>query len=64
MDGLIRELGRSDLPVFLHPEAWNRRRFALPGREPVLIASPSHDRATVEPVGQGAQAASPGASQP
>src|SRR6476646_7601357 len=41
MQGLIRELGTSELPVFLHPEAWNRRRIALPGREPVLIASPS-----------------------
>ena len=41
MQGLIRELGTNELPVFLHPEAWNRRRIALPGREPVLIASPS-----------------------
>src|SRR3954451_5978912 len=41
MEGLIREIGTSELPVFLHPEAWNRRRIALPGREPVLIASPS-----------------------
>ena len=41
MEGLIRELGTAKLPVFLHPEAWNRRRIALPGREPVQIASPS-----------------------
>src|SRR3954454_18246786 len=41
MEGLIRELGTSRLPVFLHPEAWSRRRIALPGRDPVLIASPS-----------------------
>jgi 7,8-dihydropterin-6-yl-methyl-4-(beta-D-ribofuranosyl)aminobenzene 5'-phosphate synthase len=41
MEGLVRELGTAELPVFLHPEAWNRRRIALPGREPVRIASPS-----------------------
>jgi 7,8-dihydropterin-6-yl-methyl-4-(beta-D-ribofuranosyl)aminobenzene 5'-phosphate synthase len=41
MEGLVRELGTVDLPVFLHPEAWNRRRIALPGRDPVLIAAPS-----------------------
>lgn len=39
--GLVGELGTTSLPVFLHPEAWNRRRIALPGRAPVLIASPS-----------------------
>src|SRR6476646_5471260 len=43
MDGLIRELGTSELPVFLHPEAWNRRRIALPARDPFLIASPSRN---------------------
>lgn len=41
MEGLVRELGTADLPVFLHPEAWNRRRIALPGRDPVRIAAPS-----------------------
>src|SRR5437764_5642233 len=41
MEGLIRELGTAKLPAFLHPEAGNRRRIALPGREPVLIAPPS-----------------------
>jgi 7,8-dihydropterin-6-yl-methyl-4-(beta-D-ribofuranosyl)aminobenzene 5'-phosphate synthase len=41
MEGLVRSLGTTNLPVFLHPHAWNRRRIALPGREPVLIASPS-----------------------
>jgi 7,8-dihydropterin-6-yl-methyl-4-(beta-D-ribofuranosyl)aminobenzene 5'-phosphate synthase len=41
MDGLVRELGTANLPVFLHPEAWNRRRITLPGREAVPIAAPS-----------------------
>ena len=41
MDGLVRELGPANLPVVIHPEAWSRRRLALPGREPVEIAAPS-----------------------
>jgi 7,8-dihydropterin-6-yl-methyl-4-(beta-D-ribofuranosyl)aminobenzene 5'-phosphate synthase len=41
MQGLIRELGPTGLPVFIHPEAWNRRRVAIPGREPVHLPSPS-----------------------
>jgi 7,8-dihydropterin-6-yl-methyl-4-(beta-D-ribofuranosyl)aminobenzene 5'-phosphate synthase len=41
MQGLVRELGTTNLPLFLHPDAWNKRRIALPGREPVRIASPS-----------------------
>jgi 7,8-dihydropterin-6-yl-methyl-4-(beta-D-ribofuranosyl)aminobenzene 5'-phosphate synthase len=49
MEGLVRELGTAELPVFLHPEAWNRRRIALPGRDPVRIAAPS--RAALEGAG-------------
>lgn len=41
MDGLVRALGRSNLPVLIHPEFWNRRRLALPGREPVEIPTTS-----------------------
>jgi 7,8-dihydropterin-6-yl-methyl-4-(beta-D-ribofuranosyl)aminobenzene 5'-phosphate synthase len=41
MEGLARELGPANLPVVIHPEAWSRRRLALPGREPVRIAAPS-----------------------
>jgi 7,8-dihydropterin-6-yl-methyl-4-(beta-D-ribofuranosyl)aminobenzene 5'-phosphate synthase len=32
--GLIRELGRVNLPVILHPHLWRRRRVLLPGAEP------------------------------
>jgi 7,8-dihydropterin-6-yl-methyl-4-(beta-D-ribofuranosyl)aminobenzene 5'-phosphate synthase len=49
MDGLARELGLANLPVVIHPEAWSRRRLALPGREPVEIAAPS--RSALEGVG-------------
>jgi 7,8-dihydropterin-6-yl-methyl-4-(beta-D-ribofuranosyl)aminobenzene 5'-phosphate synthase len=34
LDGLARALGPSNLPVVIHPEFWNRRRYAMPGREP------------------------------
>ncbi|TMB65347.1 MAG: MBL fold metallo-hydrolase [Chloroflexi bacterium] len=41
MDGLMRTLGRANLPVFLHPEAWRKRRLLLPGREPFELPTPS-----------------------
>ena len=41
MDGLARALGRSNLPVLIHPEFWNRRRLAFPGREPFEIPTTS-----------------------
>ena len=49
MEGLARVLRPANLPVVIHPDAWSRRRFALPGRDPVLIASPS--RGALEGVG-------------
>ena len=41
LDGVIRTLGRPNLPVYLHPEAWNRRRILLPGRDPFELPTPS-----------------------
>lgn len=41
MDGLARALGRSNLPVLIHPEFWNRRRLAFPGREPFELPTTS-----------------------
>ena len=34
IDGLIRAVGRMNMPVLLHPHFWRRRRVVLPGREP------------------------------
>lgn len=34
LDGLARLMGKSRLPVVIHPEFWGRRRLTLPGREP------------------------------
>lgn len=34
MAGLVDDLGLANLPVFIHPEFWSRRRINIPGREP------------------------------
>jgi 7,8-dihydropterin-6-yl-methyl-4-(beta-D-ribofuranosyl)aminobenzene 5'-phosphate synthase len=41
MDGLVRELGKTNVPVLIHPEFWSRRRVALPGRDPIELPSTS-----------------------
>jgi 7,8-dihydropterin-6-yl-methyl-4-(beta-D-ribofuranosyl)aminobenzene 5'-phosphate synthase len=49
MDGLVRELGRTNVPVLIHPEFWSRRRVVLPGREPIEL--PSTSRGALEGAG-------------
>ncbi len=34
LDGFVRQVGRTNLPVVIHPEFWTRLRLRLPGREP------------------------------
>jgi 7,8-dihydropterin-6-yl-methyl-4-(beta-D-ribofuranosyl)aminobenzene 5'-phosphate synthase len=41
IDGLIRAVGRLNLPVLIHPHFWRRRRLQLPGREPLEIPTTS-----------------------
>jgi 7,8-dihydropterin-6-yl-methyl-4-(beta-D-ribofuranosyl)aminobenzene 5'-phosphate synthase len=41
IEGLIRVLGRTNLPVLIHPHFWRRRRVVLPGREPMEIPTTS-----------------------
>jgi 7,8-dihydropterin-6-yl-methyl-4-(beta-D-ribofuranosyl)aminobenzene 5'-phosphate synthase len=41
LDGLIRRVGASNLPVLLHPDFWNRRRMTIPGREPREVPTTS-----------------------
>jgi 7,8-dihydropterin-6-yl-methyl-4-(beta-D-ribofuranosyl)aminobenzene 5'-phosphate synthase len=41
LDGLIRTLGRTNMPVILHPHFWRRRRVLLPGAEPREIPTVS-----------------------
>jgi 7,8-dihydropterin-6-yl-methyl-4-(beta-D-ribofuranosyl)aminobenzene 5'-phosphate synthase len=49
LDGLIRRLGRVNLPVLIHPHFWRRRRLAIPGREHVEI--PTTSRRALEDAG-------------
>ena len=49
MDGFVRELGRANMPVLIHPEFWSRRRLALPGRVPVEL--PTTSRGALEGAG-------------
>jgi 7,8-dihydropterin-6-yl-methyl-4-(beta-D-ribofuranosyl)aminobenzene 5'-phosphate synthase len=35
LDGVIRAVGRMNMPVLIHPHFWRRRRLVLPGREPI-----------------------------
>jgi 7,8-dihydropterin-6-yl-methyl-4-(beta-D-ribofuranosyl)aminobenzene 5'-phosphate synthase len=46
LDGLIRVLGRTSMPVLIHPHFWRRRRIALPGREPLEIPTTSRQALT------------------
>jgi 7,8-dihydropterin-6-yl-methyl-4-(beta-D-ribofuranosyl)aminobenzene 5'-phosphate synthase len=41
LDGLVKRLGRVNLPVLIHPQFWRRRRLAIPGREPGEIPTTS-----------------------
>jgi 7,8-dihydropterin-6-yl-methyl-4-(beta-D-ribofuranosyl)aminobenzene 5'-phosphate synthase len=47
LDGLIKRLGRINLPVLIHPQFWRRRRLAIPGRDPGEIPTTSR-RALVD----------------
>ncbi len=49
LDGLARLMGRSRLPVVIHPDFWNRRRLLLPGREPWEL--PTTSRSALVDVG-------------
>jgi 7,8-dihydropterin-6-yl-methyl-4-(beta-D-ribofuranosyl)aminobenzene 5'-phosphate synthase len=49
IDGLIRAVGRANMPVLIHPHFWRRRRLVLPGIEPVEI--PTTSRRALEDAG-------------
>ena len=49
IDGLIRAVGRANMPVLIHPHFWRRRRVLLPGIEPLEI--PSVSRRALEGAG-------------
>jgi 7,8-dihydropterin-6-yl-methyl-4-(beta-D-ribofuranosyl)aminobenzene 5'-phosphate synthase len=41
IDGLVRAVGRMNMPVLIHPHFWRRRRIVLPGREPIEMPTTS-----------------------
>jgi 7,8-dihydropterin-6-yl-methyl-4-(beta-D-ribofuranosyl)aminobenzene 5'-phosphate synthase len=41
LDGLIRRLGTTNLPVLIHPHFWRRRRITIPGRDAQEIPTTS-----------------------
>jgi len=49
MNGLVRVLGRSNLPVMIHPEFWAKRRIVIPGQDPFEL--PSTSRSALEGAG-------------
>jgi 7,8-dihydropterin-6-yl-methyl-4-(beta-D-ribofuranosyl)aminobenzene 5'-phosphate synthase len=49
MEGLARRLGRTRLPVTIHPEFWSRRRISFPGLEPAEL--PATSRSSLEGMG-------------
>ena len=49
MEGLVGALGRTRLPVMIHPEFWNRRRVRFPGLDPAEL--PATSRTALEGMG-------------
>jgi 7,8-dihydropterin-6-yl-methyl-4-(beta-D-ribofuranosyl)aminobenzene 5'-phosphate synthase len=41
LSGLIDRLGRTSMPVVIHPEFWARRRLAIPGADPIEFPTTS-----------------------
>lgn len=49
MDGFVRAVGRTSLPVVIHPHFWRQRRQAFPGRDPRPM--PTTSRRALEDAG-------------
>lgn len=49
LSGLVTALGGKNMPVLIHPEFWNRRRLAIPGRDPFEL--PTTSRRALEGAG-------------
>ena len=49
LDGLVRALGRANMPLLIHPEFWNRRRIVIPGRDPFEL--PTTSKSALQGVG-------------
>jgi 7,8-dihydropterin-6-yl-methyl-4-(beta-D-ribofuranosyl)aminobenzene 5'-phosphate synthase len=49
MEGVAKAVGRTSLPVLIHPEFWSRRRIRFPGLDPAEL--PSTSRPALEGLG-------------
>ncbi len=49
IEGLVKVLGATNLPVMIHPEFWSRRRVRFPGLQPAEL--PSTSRSALEGMG-------------
>jgi 7,8-dihydropterin-6-yl-methyl-4-(beta-D-ribofuranosyl)aminobenzene 5'-phosphate synthase len=49
MEGVAKDLGRTNLPVLIHPEFWARRRLNFPGLDPAEL--PVTSRSALEGAG-------------
>lgn len=41
LSGFVDAIGRANLPVYIHPDFWIRRRITIPGQEPLVLPAPS-----------------------
>lgn len=41
LDGFVEAVGRTSVPMIIHPALWTQRRIAVPGRDPVELPTPS-----------------------
>ncbi len=46
LDGLVRTIGRTSMPVLIHPDFWHRRRIMIPGRDPLELPTTSKQALT------------------
>ena len=49
LNGLVRTLGRANLPLLIHPEFWNRRRIVIPGKDSFEL--PTTSKSALQGVG-------------
>jgi len=46
LSGFVRAVGRTNLPVIIHPDFWTQRRIAIPGRDAIDLPSTSRSALT------------------
>ncbi len=41
LSGFVAAIGKANLPVYIHPDFWIRRRISIPGNDPLVLPAPS-----------------------